>query len=107
MYAVQVRDNATDNVVVAEEALRVGRVQLDLGKLAPFEVTRLEAGLVQARSFALDAEVQEQAASNTLLLLMGESPTSWSCRPPPPATCRRWSSTPSAPPPWPARTTSS
>jgi outer membrane protein TolC len=74
VYAVQVRDNATDNVVVAEEALRVGRVQLDLGKLAPFEVTRLEAGLVQARSFALDAEVQEQAASNTLLLLMGESP---------------------------------
>ncbi len=74
VYLVQVRDNADDNVLVAEEAARVGRLQVERGQLAPVEGTRLEAALVQARSIALDAEVQSQAAANTLLLLMGESP---------------------------------
>ncbi len=74
VYAVQVRDNADDNVKVAEEALRVGRVQEERGAIAPVEVTRLAAAAVQARSLALDAEVQAQAAANALLLLLGESP---------------------------------
>lgn len=74
VYLSQVRENAVDNVAVAEEALRVGRLQVERGQLAPVEATRLEAAMVQARSLALDAEVQAQGAANALLLLMGESP---------------------------------
>lgn len=74
VYASQVQQNADDNVKVAEEALRVARLQVERGTLAPVEVTRVEAALVQAKSAALDADVQAQSAANAVLLLMGEPP---------------------------------
>jgi outer membrane protein TolC len=61
-------------VAVAEEALRVGKVQVERGQLAPVEATRLEAALVQARQDALDARNVAEAAANAVLLLIGEQP---------------------------------
>lgn len=73
-YQVELRRIAEDAVAVAEEGLRVGRLKLDAGELAPLEVTRLEAARIQARSQAMEAEQAERQAADALLLLMGESP---------------------------------
>ncbi|MCB9689698.1 MAG: TolC family protein [Alphaproteobacteria bacterium] len=74
VYAVELRDNAQEALSVAEEALRVGRLQVERGQLAPVEATRLEAALVQARQAALDTDVSAEQAADKVLLLMGESP---------------------------------
>jgi outer membrane protein TolC len=73
-YQHQLHENAVQNVAVAEEALRVGRAQVDRGQLAPVEVTRLEAALVQAQQTELDTHNLERQAANTVMLLMGEPP---------------------------------
>lgn len=73
-YQHQLYENAVANVAVAEEALRVGRAQVERGQLAPVEVTRLEAALVQARQTVLDTNNLDQQAANAVLLRMGETP---------------------------------
>ncbi len=59
---------------VAEEALRVGRLQVENGTLAPVEGTRLEAAMVQSQQAALDAHNAAEQTANTLLLAIGEAP---------------------------------
>lgn len=73
-YQWQIREIAREAVDVAEEALRVGALQVKSGTLAPVEETRLEAALVQARSDLLEAESLLEQMANTLLLTMGEAP---------------------------------
>ena len=58
---------------MAEEALRVGKLKVEAGDLAPVEETRLEAALVQAQASALDSFNASEMAANALLLVMGES----------------------------------
>lgn len=74
VYQAQLRDIAQESVTVAEEALRVGRLKVQAGELAPVEETRLEAALVQAQAALLDAESALEQAANDVLLAMGESP---------------------------------
>jgi len=74
VYNTQLMRIATDSATVAEEALRVGRLKVEAGELAPVEQTRLEAALVQAQANQVDAHAAEEAAANALLLVMGESP---------------------------------
>jgi outer membrane protein len=74
LYQTQLHEIALDAVAVAEEALRVGRLQVDRGQLAPVEGTRLEAALVQAQASALDARNLAEQAANAVLLAMGEDP---------------------------------
>ncbi len=74
VYQAQLHDIATNSVEVANEALRVGRLQVESGQLAPVEATRLEAALVQAQQSEIDAENASEQAANAMLLLMGESP---------------------------------
>jgi outer membrane protein TolC len=59
---------------VADEALRVGRLQVENGTIAPVEGTRLEAAMVQAQQAALDATNTAEQAANTLLLALGSDP---------------------------------
>ncbi|MEZ4237984.1 MAG: TolC family protein [Myxococcota bacterium] len=73
-YQIQLHTIALDAVAVAEEALRVGNLQVERGQLAPVEATRLEAALVQARSDALDARNAAEQAANVVLLALGEDP---------------------------------
>lgn len=73
-YQAQLREIAAESVVVAEEALRIGRLNVEAGALAPVEETRLEAALVQAQSLLLDSESALEESANALLLVMGESP---------------------------------
>lgn len=63
-----------ESVRVAEEGLRVGRLQVDSGQLAKVEATRLEAALIQARQSAIDAENASERAANAVLMVMGQSP---------------------------------
>ncbi len=74
VYTAQLTDIAQDRVKLAEEDHRVGELKLEAGDLAPLELTRLEAALVQARSAALEARQAERQAADTLLLAMGEEP---------------------------------
>jgi outer membrane protein TolC len=74
VYQAELRDIALDRVTAAEEDLRIGRLRVEAGELAPVEETRLEAAAVQARSNAIDAENAAQRAADDLLLLMGEAP---------------------------------
>lgn len=74
-YQDELHRIALDSVAVAEEALRVGRLQVQSGQLAPVEATRLEAALVQARQSALDAGNASEVAANQLLLVMGRDPS--------------------------------
>ena len=74
VYTANLEAIALESVAVAEEALRVGRAQVEGGTLAPVEGTRLEAALVQAQQAALDAHNNTELAANTLLVAIGESP---------------------------------
>jgi outer membrane protein TolC len=74
VYATELQRIAGESVAVAEEALRVGRLQVDNGTLAPVEGTRLEAALVQSQQASLDAENTAEQAANALLLALGQSP---------------------------------
>lgn len=75
VYQNELHRIALDSVAVAEEALRVGQLQVQSGQLAPVEATRLEAALVQARQSALDAGNAAEVAANQLLLVMGREPS--------------------------------
>lgn len=66
---------ADDSVTIAEEALRVGRLQVEAGNLAPVERTRLEAAMVQARSQQIDAQIAADQAADQVLLLIGMDPS--------------------------------
>ncbi|MBX2804112.1 MAG: TolC family protein [Myxococcales bacterium] len=74
VYQHELQQIALDSVQVAEEALRVGRLQVESGQLAPVEATRLEAAMVQSQQNALDAGNTAEQAANALLLAMGEDP---------------------------------
>jgi outer membrane protein TolC len=74
-YTVESWRIAIDATLVAEEALRVGRLRVERGQLAPVEATRLEAALVQARQDEIDAENAAEAAANVVLAAMGEDPS--------------------------------
>lgn len=74
VYQVQLHTIATESVQVAEEALRVGRLQLETGQLAPVEETRLEAALVQSQKSELDAAIAARKAADDLALLIGLAP---------------------------------
>ncbi len=74
VYQSNLRDIATESVEVAKEALRVGKLKVEAGELAPVEETRLQAALVQAQASALDASNAAEKSANALLLVMGESP---------------------------------
>jgi len=74
VYTVELRRIAGESVSVAEEALRVGRLQVENGTLAPVEGTRLEAAMVQSQQSELEAVTTAEQAANTLLLALGESP---------------------------------
>lgn len=76
VYQHQLYLNAVQSVGVAEEALRVGRAQVDRGQIAPVEVTRLEAALVQAQQTEIDTHNLDRLAANTVMLLMGQPPDS-------------------------------
>lgn len=73
-YAVQAEQIAAEATAVSEEALRVGRVRVERGQLAPVEATRLEAALVQARQEEIDARNTAEAAENTVLTIIGADP---------------------------------
>ncbi len=74
VYQHELHQIALNSVAVAEEALRIGRLQVESGQLAPVEGTRLEAALVQAQQAALDAENGAEMAANAVLVAMGEEP---------------------------------
>lgn len=74
-YQYQLHAIALEAVGVAQEALRVGDLQVERGQLAPVEATRLEAALVQAQQDAIDAENLAQRAANTMLTTIGQDPS--------------------------------
>lgn len=74
VYQASLAEIQAEAVSVAEEALRVGRLKVQAGELAPVEETRLQAALVQAQSNAIDTQNGAEQAANDLLLVMGEGP---------------------------------
>ncbi len=75
VYQSRLVANAKKSVDSAEENLRVGQLRVEQrGDLAPVEVTRLQAAVVQAKTNLLDLELAERQAADTLLLLVGETP---------------------------------
>ncbi|MCA9566199.1 MAG: TolC family protein [Myxococcales bacterium] len=73
-YQVSLHAIAEQSESVAAEALRVGQAQLQTGRIAPVEATRLEAALVQAQKNTLDAEIAARRAGDDLALLVGLQP---------------------------------
>lgn len=74
VYQSRLQEIAEASQAVAAEALRVGRLQLETGQIAPVEATRLEAALVQAEQNALDARIAADKAGDDLALLVGLAP---------------------------------
>lgn len=74
VHTVALVDIAGERVDVAVEALRVGEAQLDEGRIAPVEVTRLRIAEVQARKARLDAEQAAARSGDALLVLIGRTP---------------------------------
>lgn len=74
VYQVRLEGIAAESLAVAEEALRVGRLQLASGRIAPVEGTRLEAALVQSQQALMDAEIAADKAADDLALLVGLPP---------------------------------
>lgn len=65
---------AEDNVEVAREALRVVRLKVEAGELAPVEETRQQADLVQKQADLIAARQAARQAADELLLLLGQPP---------------------------------
>lgn len=65
---------ANDRVAVAQEAFRVGQLQLREGRLAPVDVSRLQTELVRAEKARADATQAEGETSDRLVTLMGRRP---------------------------------
>lgn len=74
VYQTRLEAIADTSLSVAAEALRVGRLQLESGQIAPVEATRLEAALVQAEQNAVDARIAARKAADDLALLIGLPP---------------------------------
>ncbi|MEN0064720.1 MAG: TolC family protein [Myxococcota bacterium] len=74
VYQWQLWEISLESVSVAEEGLRVGKLQVESGQLARVEATRLEAALVQAKQAAIEAENVAERAANAVLMVMGQSP---------------------------------
>lgn len=73
-YQVELAQISDESTSIAEEALRIGKLRVENGDLAPVEQTRLEAAAVQARIAAMDTHQAANQAADSLLLLMGETP---------------------------------
>lgn len=65
---------AEERVTVAQEALRIGELQLGEGRLARVDVTRLRTEFVRARKALLDAQNTASSDRDNLLVLMGREP---------------------------------
>lgn len=63
---------ARQSLEVALEERRVVQARINQGQLAPMEMSRVEATVVQARSALIDAENASLAAAEALLLQLGE-----------------------------------
>jgi outer membrane protein TolC len=74
VYQHRLESIARDSEATAAEALRIGRLKVEAGDLAPVEKTRLEAAFVQSQAAALDASNAAQRAADDLLLLIGWEP---------------------------------
>lgn len=79
---------AQDRVDVAQEALRIGELQLQEGRIAPVDVSRLRTELVRARSALTDATQLAAERRDAVLVLMGQEPgqevSTGDAAPPPP-----------------------
>ena len=67
-------DIARERVSVAEEALRIGALQLEEGRVAPVDVSRLRTEVVRAKKALADAEQLAAESRDTLLVLIGRQP---------------------------------
>jgi outer membrane protein TolC len=67
-------DIAEQRTELAKENLRIGELQLEEGRVAPVEVTRLRAAAVRARTSLLDARQAAARTADGLLLLLGRTP---------------------------------
>lgn len=74
VYQDELARIAADSVTTAEEAARIGALQVETGDLAPVERTRLDAALVQAQSQQIEARIAAQQAADAVLLMIGEDP---------------------------------
>jgi len=63
-----------ERVTVAKEALRIGELQLQEGRVAPVDVSRLRTELVRAQKALADAEQLEAERRDALLVLIGRRP---------------------------------
>jgi outer membrane protein TolC len=73
-YQESLVDIAEQTLAVAEEERRIVEAQVAVGRLPTLDLSRVEAAVVQARSFLLDARNARRAASDSLAILLGESP---------------------------------
>jgi outer membrane protein len=77
-YQESLVDIARQSVAVAEEERRIVSAQVETGRMAALDLSRVDAALAQARSGLLDAENDRKAAADSLSVLIGEKPgTPW------------------------------
>lgn len=74
VYQFQLLELRRRAVIVSTEALRIGKLKAESGDLAPIEVTRLAAALIQDQSTEIETENAVYQAKNALLLAMGQPP---------------------------------
>ncbi|MFT5681471.1 MAG: outer membrane protein TolC [Myxococcota bacterium] len=72
-YQNRLVEISTETVTLTEEERRVVAARIDRGDLAPVERSRVEAAVLSAKSDLLNAQNSATSASETLLLLLGES----------------------------------
>lgn len=73
-YQEEAVEIARSRVDVAAEALRVGRLQLEEGRVAPVDVSRLQTEFVRARQALTTAQQQASDSRDQLLTQLGRDP---------------------------------
>ena len=73
-YQEQLVAIAEQSLAVAREEQRIVAARVDAGDVAPVEASRVAAAAVQAQQLLIDSRNLAAAASDTLLLLLGELP---------------------------------
>ncbi|MBN1335383.1 MAG: TolC family protein [Deltaproteobacteria bacterium] len=73
-YRQDLEEIAEETLAVAEEEARVVAAMVEAGRLAPVEISRVQAVVVQARASRLEAENARRQAADALSVLLGETP---------------------------------
>jgi outer membrane protein TolC len=81
VYAIQNLEVKKESLRIAQDLNRITRIKIDVGSLAPIEITQTEVGIATAEQDIITAEGLIGTAQDQLVRLLNVNPVQWSVTP--------------------------